>query len=166
LLIQGSITAMTRDRFRDLFIEATERVMKFTRTYVIQEVPETPRYRVCCNQSYDIAHDGTSLTAFPQDSLPGKQFHGPMTGVAAIDFLWRDGRVPQWIDVSVVAVEGDITFIELLCCGRYVAEEERMYYSPAMGPFGLKSPVLPPNWDNKKPEKFDLHWRENSRQNQ
>ncbi|MFN0020270.1 MAG: hypothetical protein ACKVP0_18570 [Pirellulaceae bacterium] len=149
---------MTRDRFRDLFILATERVLEFTRTFVIQEIPETPRYRVRCNKSHDVAHDGTSLTAFPQDSLPGQEFHGPWTGVAVIDFLWRDGRVPQWIDVSVVDVEGDTTFIELYCCGRYVAEEERMYYSPKMGPFGVKGPPLPPSWDDKKREKFDLHW--------
>ena len=133
--------------------------MEYTRSVVLNEIPETPRYRVYANQSHDVAADGTSLTAYPQDSLPYGEFRGPMTGVEAIDFLWRDGRVPQWIEVSVVEVAGDITFIELCCCGRYVSEEERMYYSPAMGPFGLKGPVLPPDWDREKREKFDLHWR-------
>jgi hypothetical protein len=82
-----------------------------------------------------------------------------MTGVEAIDFLVRDGRVPQWIDVSVAEVRGEFTLIELACCGRFVAEEDRMYYHAyGMGPFGLKGPPLPPGYDPARPQKFDLHW--------
>jgi hypothetical protein len=82
-----------------------------------------------------------------------------MTAVEVIDFLWRDGMAPQWIDVTVVGVEGGVTLIELLCCGQYVEEEEQMYYQPfGKGPFGVKGPALPPGWDDKRGEKFDLHW--------
>jgi hypothetical protein len=149
---------MTRDRFRDLFILATEQVIEFTRQHVRDELPDTPRYLVFANQSYDAGPDGESLTAYPEDALPAGEFRGPRTGVEAIDFLWRDGRVPAWIDVMIVGVEGGVTRIELRCCGRYVAEEEQMYY-PEMGPFGVKGPALPPDWDPRRPEKFDLAWR-------
>jgi hypothetical protein len=151
---------MTRDRFRDLFIKAMERAVEFTRQFVTNDLPETPRFLVYLNQSYDQAPDGSSLTAFPGESLPSDEFYGPLTGVEAIDFLWRDQRVPQWIDVSVVDVQENATLIELLCCGRYGAEEEHMYYSKyEMGPFGVKGPALPPGWDAEKREKFNLNWR-------
>lgn len=137
--------------------------MTFTSQFVINELPETPHYLLLPNMSNDITTDGISLTSFPEDSMPDGEYRGRLTGPEAIDFLWRDGRVPQWINVSIVAVENGVTLFELYCCGRYVADEKDMYYNSGnMGPFGLKSPVLPPGWKDKDP-KFDLHWRRNYR---
>jgi hypothetical protein len=148
---------MTRERFGELFASAVMTCIDFTQQFIVNELPVPTRFLVRTNASHDIQADGTSLTTYPDDSsLPELR----MTGLEAIDFLWRDERVPQWIDVSVVAADQGFTDISLTCCGRYVAEEERMYYQPyGRGPFGVKGPALPPEWDDKKREKFDLHWR-------
>jgi hypothetical protein len=44
------------------------------------------------------------------------------------EYLWRDPRVPQWIDAAVVGETGRSTLVELTFCGRFIAEEQRLYH--------------------------------------
>lgn len=152
---------MTRERFQELFVRARERAIAFAREKVWNEIPDAVRYKLEANQSYDVDQQGQSQTSYAQDSLPIGQYRGPLTEAEAIDFLWRDGRVPEWIDITVDEVVNGTTLIELSCCGRYTDDEERMYYHPnGRGPFGVKGPALPSSWKPGDPiEKFDLHWR-------
>jgi hypothetical protein len=57
------------------------------------------------NQSYD----GNPLEAdeeiFPNESLPEHGYLGPLKYEEALAFLWRAGKVPEWIDVSVQACD-------------------------------------------------------------
>lgn len=129
---------MTRDRFRDHFGQAVDRALAIGRLLFSDELPDTPRFLVYPNQSYDIEPDGQSLTSYPEDTLPRGHHLAPMSGVEAIDYLWRDGRVPQWIDVILAGAQSGVTLIELRCCGRYVAEEERLYHKAAgVPPFSV-----------------------------
>jgi len=79
-----------------------------------------------------------------------------------VDYLWRDGKVPEWIDASVESEDGFRSFIGLRCCGRFTASEELLYHRPGgLAPFSIKSPVLPPGWENVEASgRFDLHWRQ------
>ena len=48
--------------------------------------------------------------------------------------------------ISVGAVDYDFTYIYLRCCGRFTANDERLYYKQFdRGPFGIKSPAIPPH---------------------
>jgi hypothetical protein len=148
---------MTEDRFRALFADSVMTTIDFTQQFVTNELPIPTRFLVRPNASYDWTPDGQSLTTFPEDTDEARP---PMSGLDAMKFLWRDGLVPQWIDVSIVAADQGFTDIELRCCGRFVDEEERTYYFPyGRGPFGVKGPALPPGWNDKERPKFDLHWR-------
>jgi len=46
-----------------------------------------------------------------------------------VDLLWRDSKVPEWIDVAVKAAAKDYTLLELRCSDRYTGERDKMVYS-------------------------------------
>jgi hypothetical protein len=73
-------------------------------------------------------------------------------------WMWRDGFVPVWVDISVFnELPGEVV-VRLLCAGRSSASSARLYYEldGERSPFGIKSPDLPPSW--KEGDKFDVGW--------
>ena len=78
------------------------------------------------------------------------------SALAVVDELWRDGRVPEWMDLSVVDVAQGSTVLEALCCGRFTDDETLLYHkTEGAPPFHVTSPALPPNHDGGR---FSLHW--------
>ena len=152
---------MTRNQFQLLLSKASSDVLTFTREFVWNPLPDNIEYRVRLNQSYDRHPDGTVLTSFPEDSDSNRNPQVLPNEAKVVDLLWRDGAVPAWINVQIEEVHDDRTIVDLICCGRYTADEEQMYYTNwEMGPFGIKGPAIPPEWDSRQREqKFDLYWR-------
>jgi hypothetical protein len=100
-------------------------------------------YGVALNQSHDANREADELI-YPEDNW---RVLFPLTSTEVADLLVRDGRVPQWIDVSVEGISTTSTFVQLLCCGRYHDTDERLYYyDRGTQPFGIKSPSLPSDW--------------------
>jgi hypothetical protein len=151
---------MTKDRFAEYFQVATREALEFGQQFVVQELSGDVRYKLYPNQSYD----GNPLVGdeevYPDDSLPNDEFLGPLRAPEVVEYLWRGGKVPEWIDITVDSVADGITCIGLLCCGRYTANEQFLYYEHrGRGPFGVKGPRIPPGWESlEKSGKFDLHW--------
>ncbi|MBX7223856.1 MAG: hypothetical protein K1Y36_28330 [Blastocatellia bacterium] len=58
-------------------------------------------------------------TAFPEDSLPEGKYHTYQNFDEVVDFLWRDERVPEWINVQIEETTDSFVYIDLVCCGRY-----------------------------------------------
>jgi hypothetical protein len=137
------VHTMTRVEFIGLLHKASVASVDFARRYVRNRLPDTYRYHLALNQSFD-GHATPEERVFPEDD--GREHTSvSMEGVA--DLLLRDGRCPEWIDVSVEAEGADYTLLRLLCCGRYSEDRSRMYYTDrGMGPFGIKSPTLPPGY--------------------
>jgi hypothetical protein len=150
---------MERQRFAQHLDSATQRAIDFARRYVINELAGDVSYLVQPNQSCDDnLREGEVI--FPEDSLPEEAHHGPWAAERVVEFLWRDGRVPEWIDIAVAEVPdtGGIR-VGLLCCGRFTQRDDLLYYSrDSVPPFGIKSPVLPPDWQDGD-GKFDVNWR-------
>ena len=131
---------MTRSEFMSLLAKATKASVDFARRYVENDLPEPVRFHLLLNQSYD-GNAKADERVYPEDD--GRELSS-VTSDGVADVLVRDGRCPEWIDVAVEAEGGDHTLVRLLCCGRYTAEENRMYYTrQGTGPFGIKSPNLP-----------------------
>jgi hypothetical protein len=155
---------MDRRAFMLNFNSAADKVVEFTRLYVTQSIPDDVVFRVYPNSSYD----GNPLVGdqelFPQDSEPltkAKPYLGPMSFQDAVAFMWRNGKVPEWVDVSIEDVIDHQSIVGLACCGRFTAEVERLYHSwGGIPPFSVKGPFLPPGWESlEKTGKFDLRWR-------
>jgi hypothetical protein len=142
---------VTRSEFERLLRKATAAAINFARDLVLDSLPNDSQYRVVLNQSYDWKVEEGDLT-FPEDA--GITRSG-LSVEEVVEILYRDGRCPVWIDVSVEAVAGLTTSIRLLCAGRYTNDEARMYYvTRKMGPFGIKSPALPVGY--REGQKFAL----------
>lgn len=142
--------------FEELLDRASKQAVQFAQEYLSNPLPDPMRFYLIPNASFN----GNPLVGdeevFPEDTLPTKQFHVFYANEAA-RFLWRHGKVPEWIDISVVDIVDDETCLELMCCGRYTAESSRYYYTQSgNGPFGVKSPILPTDWDHGDPNKFSL----------
>jgi hypothetical protein len=142
---------MTRLEFLELLRTATASSVAGARRLVENELPELVRYHVLLNQSFD-GHADSEDRVFPEDE--GREFLC-LSEEEVADVLLRDGQCPAWIDIFVEAQSKNDTRVCLLSCGRFTEDKGRMYYSArGMGPFGVKSPALPP--DFKDGTKFSL----------
>jgi len=144
--------------FATRFATAARHARDFARGFVVEALPESMMFRVLLNQSNDdIEPLRTGEVVFPLDSAEHRsQALRACDAQTVVDELWREGRVPEWVDLSVVDVEGGCTVVELLCCGRFTDDESLLYHrAEGRPPFHVTSPVLPPNHDEKR---FSLHW--------
>ncbi len=148
---------------RQLFLErlgvATERALTLARGMVTNALPDQVRYRVLLNQSYDGNPLGPDEQVFLRDMAARDLLLGSPEEVVAN--LWRDGRVPEWIDVSVRAADERSTDVQLLCCGRFIARDEVLHHQrEGLPPFHVLGPPMPPGkWNDKDRQPFDLFWR-------
>jgi hypothetical protein len=144
--------------------EASELAVTFARNFATNALPEGRLFLVYPNQSFDEHPLRSDETLYPADTLPDGTTPTAITEEVVVGSLWRSGKVPEWIDVSVLRVAGSDTVLRLICCGRFTSDEHLLYYQKGHPPFGIKSPDLPPRWtltDNH--DKFDLHWKSWSR---
>ena len=142
---------MREEDFRFRLLAASSASVSFASKLVKNQLSLNNRYHVILNMSCD-HHAEKHEILYPEDN--GKQFFD-LSEEEVVNLLSRDGRVPQWIDISVVFTEKRITHIQLYCCGRYTDRIESLYYyESGTQPFGIKSPSLPHNY--KESTKFKL----------
>lgn len=133
---------MERTLFEERFLSAAAHAREFAQTFVKESLPPTLLFHVYLNSSYD-GHAGSEDRLFPSDS--SRMVHlERLSTQQVIDELWRDGFVPQWVDLSVVGETGVATLIEVLACGRFASDELSLYHKEkGYPPFHVLSPALP-----------------------
>ena len=151
---------MDRETFKHRLVQTSERAILSAREHVFNHLPDEYRYLLFPNQSYDGHPLEADEEVFPHESLPGRKYLGPLDLEQVIDRLWRDGRVPEWINVSLEACDANWSYLQLDCCGRFTATEELLYHrGQGRQPFQVLSPNLPPHWESVEQNgKFDLYW--------
>jgi hypothetical protein len=150
---------MQKETFHEHLVKATGHSFKCAREFVRDYLPESFRYFVYLNQSYDGNPREAGEHVYPDDVVRHGAEVGPLSAEQVVELLWRDGCVPEWIDISVARTDGATTFMQLFCCGRFTDSAEHLYYAKTdVCPFGCKSPPMPPGWEVGD-EPFDLHWR-------
>ena len=151
---------MDKKIFHQNFIMAIEFVIPFSQKFVINLLPSNCLSLLYPNASYD----GNPLVGdeqtFPEDSLhEGQEYVGPLTHLEGIEFLWRNGKVPEWINVAVSRYDEEFTYLELMCCGRFTAGMGLYHTREGYPPFHVLGPNLPPRWKSiEESGKFDLYW--------
>lgn len=135
---------MDRSVFKKHFIEAAAAARDFARRFIEEPLPDAMRFRVHLNSSYD----GTAspdFKLFPEDSSDERAFATKdLDTEGVIDILWREGCVPQWVDVQVVGEDARHTVLDVTACGRFIENEQRLYYAhTGIAPFSPKGPYLP-----------------------
>ncbi|NWK57689.1 hypothetical protein HW115_18875 [Verrucomicrobiaceae bacterium N1E253] len=131
---------MRSSDFRLRLDAASFYVTRFALTMVRDKLPYDFRYTTILNSSYD-GNRATDEVIFPEDN---NVIHNDLDAKEVVNLLCRDQRVPQWIDISVAFRGRKHTHLELICCGRYHSEDDRLtYFDQGTQPFGIKSPNLP-----------------------
>jgi hypothetical protein len=150
---------LSRPTFKRRLIDAATGARDFARSFVSNALPDDIAYvvRLCC--SYDGNPRREDERVFPEDYGTEPITTTSPEEVTAI--LWRDGFVPEWINVTVTHEDGARTYVELKCCGRFSAKPEMMYHIwEGRPPFHVLGPALPPEFDRDQPAKFDLYWQQ------
>jgi len=124
---------------------------------VVNSLPEAHAYIVELNQSFDENPLAQDETVYPEDQTPIGDVSAPLSIGDVVELLWRDGSVPEWIDIAPVRVTDYQTIFQLICCGRFTENPDRLYYRDSeWSPFGIKSPTLPSRW-TEDDGPFDLN---------
>jgi hypothetical protein len=150
---------------RDLFVEnlklATKSCYDCAVSIVIDHLPKPIRYIIRPNASYDGNPLEDDEVVFPEDT------HRPEVGAPrdesqVVEFFWRDGKVPEWIDLMVIDYDEQFTYVELMACGRFTAGNKHLYHTHGgMQPFSAKSPFIPLGWESAEVSgKIQLHWKQ------
>ena len=140
------VPAIDREAFGRQFLAAVEISVSFAATMVRPVLPDARLFLIEPNASCDGHPLVDDQRLYPEDSLPEGERLGPLTFEQALDWLWRHGEVPEWVDVAVCSVDAQHTYVSLICCGRFTGIQQRLYYQRGLAPFGTKSPNLPPGW--------------------
>ena len=128
------------------FDRAAARCREFAQQFVSDELPSSLRF------DFEIAR-------MPLDEKGRVKFLGgrllPPTQLRAVDsvlaqkYLWVDGRIPHWINLSVHAADLEHTYIEVCTSARLTNELERLYHDrEGNPPFHVLGPALPPGWES------------------
>ncbi|GAB3825190.1 hypothetical protein ACFPIJ_36815 [Dactylosporangium cerinum] len=131
---------MDRDEFAARFAASAAAARAVALPMVIEPLPEPLLFRVRLNQSYDGNPPAPGERRYPQDgSMERAVALHRCDAETAIAELWRDGHVPQWINVAVVGETGDATVVELVCCGRFDPSPQGPVKLP---PFNVGGPTM------------------------
>jgi hypothetical protein len=153
---------MHRTVFAEQLRRAAARTLEFTRSLILEPLPDALRFEARLNQSQDGPPLHPDERLYPEDTERIPDHHrSRLTSEQVVELLWREGAVPEWIDLSVKWVEDAHTLIELRCCGRFTSNERLLYYEDGEGqrmPFQVHGPPLPPSHPFESKERYSLNW--------
>ena len=146
--------------FGSRFQAAAAKAYVYATSMVSETLPPDLRISLVLNSSYDGNALESDEVVYPQDSKRDRKSLEQLTILDASQELWRDGGVPEWINLSVTDCTSDLTIIRALCCGRFTKDESNLYHiGEGYPPFHVLSPVLPPEWDSVEEHgRFSIKW--------
>lgn len=141
---------------RDAAIRSHDNALQF----VSNELRPPFHYHVLLNQSFDGNPLAEGEHILPDMRARGEKSTGPMTDQEVVELLWREGMVPEWIDVTPYSSDGTGTYFQLRCCGRFASKDDLLYHKEERyPPFHAPGVIIPPGWKSvEKDGRFDLHW--------
>ncbi|MEM6401002.1 MAG: hypothetical protein AAF757_12345 [Cyanobacteria bacterium P01_D01_bin.116] len=148
----------SKDNFEKSLIQAANRAREFTQKYITNNLPERIQFKVYLNCSND--HSCSSMregelriTRDWENEI--FEFENP---VEVVNLIWIEGKIPEWINVTVESENGELTTVALICCGRFSSNPRHIYHIlQGLPPFQIVGPPLPRNWEGlEKSGKFKL----------
>ena len=142
---------MTKQEFLFHLKGASLVALKFAENYVKNKLTTDFKYNVILN----VSTDDPNLTQFDIYPEEDGKMKLDLIDKEVVELLYRQGKVPVWIDINVLKSSRKSTTFNLLCAGRYSDNKKEFYYNDnGSGPFGVKSPTFPPDYQEGK--KFRL----------
>lgn len=151
---------ISKEGFKKNLILASKETVEFTRTLVYNKLPENIRYKIYLNCSYDENLEKGEKTFSEDLKNRSRKINEPDE---IVKLLWRNGLVPEWINVTVYDVDDNFTYLMLECCGRFSSKPKQMYHiHEGKAPFHILGPPMPFDTkfdeNDKIIEKYDLYW--------
>lgn len=142
---------MTKQEFLFHLQGASLVTLKFAERYVKDKLTTDFKYNVIFTPSHHTINPG-HFDFYPEDDGILKL---DLTDDEVVKLLYRNNKIPIWIDINVLKSSRKSTTFNLLCAGRYSDNKEDWYYKDdGSAPFGIKSPTFPINY--KEGKKFRL----------
>jgi len=133
---------MTKEAFHKNLSEASRSIIKATKDYVLDQLPDETCFLIVPNCSFDGNPLEDDEEVFPHETLPEWTTLPPKTENETVNHLFRNGKVPEWINIQVDSADEKFSYLMLECCGRFTGLEKHLYYiRGGMPPFGLKIPI-------------------------
>lgn len=153
---------MKREVFTQRFQEASAQVRNFAREFIEEPLPDPMLFRLRLNASYDGNPLHQDERTYPEDSdAELARRLSRCTSEEVVDVLWRDGMVPEWVNLSVIGETGTATLIQVVSCGRFTANERLLYHEwEGRPPFHVLGPTLPIGFEEG--HKFSIYNRSES----
>ncbi|MBF7092962.1 hypothetical protein IUY40_15620 [Flavobacterium sp. ALJ2] len=129
---------MTKEDFRISLKKALDGLIDFTQEMVTNKLPHDYKFIIKTNCSYDGNELEDDEEIYPDDKINESSSINPATELTVIDYLWRNGKVPQWINVQISSCDSNFSYITLECCGRFSA-----LLNHKDGPFRGLGPNIP-----------------------
>lgn len=147
---------MDEQVFAQRMHDAIEHAHRFAKQFLIEDLPACFKCRVRLNASFDGNPLHADERVYPNDSDSQFKEKAAMLSVDdAVELLWREGAVPEWINVSVVGRSSSHTIVELLSCGRFTSNDSLLYHElEGRPPFHVLGPTLP--FDHQEGERFSV----------
>lgn len=147
---------ISRTAFEKNLASASNHALEFARTLVTNDLPDEIRYVVLLGASYDESPLEEGEYTFPNDYADRERCFYRIGDIA--DLLWRDGKVPEWINIFVESATPEYTNIKLECCGRFSDKAEHIYHAhEGRAPFHVLGPPMPVGTDFSSQEgKYQL----------
>lgn len=135
---------MDKAQFKQNLEKSLEGLIEFTQEMVVNKLPLKHLFIIKTNCSFDGNQLVEDEEIFPDDKINEWSSINPANQQTVIDYLWRNGKVPEWINVQVERCDETYTYISLECCGRYTASDKLLYHkNEERPPFHSLSPSIP-----------------------
>ncbi len=155
---------MTRETFEANLRTAIRYTLDATRQFVSNDLPDAAKLLIIPSCSFDGNPLEDDEEVFPDQKLPEWTTLAPKTERETIDFLYRGGKVPEWINVQVDSTDTQYSYLVLECCGRFTAMEKNLYHrGGGVPPFNPQVAMPSIDYDLETDGKFELRQRYNKR---
>ena len=149
--------------FEQRFQRALERTVAFARRQVVETLPDSVRIKLCLGQwteqhavsaEKDIQPLPPALLEKTEEQLAA------LTPEECVELLCYEGRVPGWINLSVVSEDGQNTFVEAVTSG-WMTSDESLLHEGTNPPFQVRGPSAPPSRgpDSLRTDPWSLYWK-------
>ncbi len=134
---------MEKETFREHLVDATIEAHQFASEFIEEYLPTSFCYRIRSSRTIAGTPSLSGELASRDDSAreraksPQNLHLDDVVGI-----LWRNGKVPIWINIAAFDETGSETLIELTCSGDFTSDDARLYHTQ-FPPFEIHSPTYP-----------------------
>jgi hypothetical protein len=135
-----------RETFTRRFREAAARALEVARGCVEEELPDRMRFRLQLNAADDDEPLDERERVYPEDSsFERRQALADSDEESVVATLWRDGAVPESMDLRVSGRTDELTWVTVRSFSRFTASEDLFHQGDRekQEPFFVRAPSPP-----------------------